>query len=110
MTRFEYAQEVAMLSDRYSHFLLDLVPRFGKSLICTELIKRWNPEKILILSGANSTNSQWIENLEKYNPDLLEITDIYCYQSAHKLEDIYDVICLDKLLCPIKTYLTQGNS
>lgn len=97
MTRFEYAQEVAMLSDRYSHFLLDLVPRFGKSLICTELIKKWNPEKILILSGANSTNSQWVENLEKYNPDLLEITDIYCYQSAHKLEDTYDVICLDEV-------------
>lgn len=96
MTRFEYAEELAQLSDKYSNFMLDLVPRFGKSIVTTALINKWNPNRILILSGANSTNKQWKENLEKYNPHLLEKTDMYCYQSAHKLEDVYDVICLDE--------------
>lgn len=112
MTRFEYAEELVQLSDRYFNFLLDLVPRMGKSICATALINKWNPEKVLILSGANSTNSQWKENLEKYNPHLIDKTDLMCYQSAHKIEDIYDVICLDE--CDLLTsnrfsYLKELN-
>jgi len=112
MTRFEYAEKLVELSNKYSNFLLDLVPRFGKSIVSTALINKWNPERILILSGANSTNSQWKENLEKYNPHLIDKTDLMCYQSAHKIEDIYDVICLDE--CDLLTsnrfsYLKELN-
>jgi superfamily II DNA or RNA helicase len=95
MTRFEYAQ--SLVEKDYKHFLLDLVPRFGKSLVSIELVKKWNPERILILSGATSTNNQWLENIEKYNPTLLDKVDVLCYQSAHKIEDVYDCILLDEM-------------
>ena len=80
----------------HQHFLLDVFMRVGKSGLATALINKWNPKKILILTSADTTNQQWIENLEKFNPHLINITDIHCYQSLHKIEDVYDVVCLDE--------------
>lgn len=94
----EFVESVGELSSN-QHFLLDVCPRFGKSRIATTLINKWLEKEynILILSGANSTNRQWLENLEKYNPHLVDITDIYCYQSLHKIDrGRYDIICLDE--------------
>jgi superfamily II DNA or RNA helicase len=102
MTRFEYAE--SLVEKSYEHFLLDLVPRFGKSICAIELVKKWNPERILILSGATSTNNQWLENIEKYNPHLLDRIDVKCYQYVHKVEDVYDCILLDEM-----DTLTQGR-
>lgn len=96
LTREQLAKAVSSLSDK-KHFLLNVPMRTGKSFLAIELIKKWNVNKILILSGANSTNNQWIENITKYNSDLLEKIDVYCYQSLHKIpRDLYDVICLDE--------------
>lgn len=94
----DFVRSVGELSF-HQHFLLNLPPRFGKSRVSTELINKWVTEesKILILSGANSTNNQWLENLQSYNPHLLDITDVYCYQSLHKIDrEKYDIICLDE--------------
>lgn len=71
-----------------------------KSLLAVSLINKWiisleNP-KILILTGSNSTNNQWLENLKQYNLHLINICDIYCYQSLHKIENKYDIVCLDE--------------
>jgi len=96
VTREELAYEVGKLADQYQHFLFDVVMRTGKSMLFTELCKKWEG-KILILSAADSTNKQWRENLEKYNPQLLERVDIYCYHSLHKLDrNAYSIIGLDE--------------
>lgn len=68
--------------------------------MAVSLINKWiisleNP-KILILTGSNSTNNQWLENLKQYNLHLINICDIYCYQSLHKIENKYDIVCLDE--------------
>ena len=104
MTRLELAQKISENYNKSPNFLLDIPPRVGKSIISTELIRKWAPGRILILSGALTTNQQWRENLSKYNPDILDRCDIMCYQSAHKVEDVYDVICLDEL-----DLITQGR-
>ena len=99
VSRLELANSIALLSDSHKNFLLDVSPRVGKSLLTVSLINKWlkDDTKILILSTANSTNDQWIENLEKYNPHLLEHIDVNCYQSLHKLDrEKYDIICLDE--------------
>ena len=96
VSREELAQAVAALSDQYNHFLFDVVMRTGKSMLFTELCKKWEG-KILILSAAESTNKQWKENLEKYNSQLVDRVDIYCYHSLHKLDrNAYDIIGLDE--------------
>lgn len=97
LTRVELAKAVSTLAKKHNNFLLDVPPRVGKSILAIELLKKWDFDKLLILSGANSTNAQWIENIEKYNPQLLSKVDVYCYQSLHKIpRDIYDVIFLDE--------------
>lgn len=97
LTREQLAKAVSNLADKYKHFLLDIAPRVGKSFLAIEILKKWDFNKVLILSGANSTNNQWIENIKEYNPDLLDKIDIYCYQSLHKIpRDVYDVIFLDE--------------
>jgi len=99
LSRTELAEAVANLSELYDNFLLDCSPRIGKSQITTYLINKWleDGSKILILSNGNSTNEQWLTNLEAYNPHLVDKTDIYCYQSLHKINrDEYDIICLDE--------------
>lgn len=95
LSRKQLAEAVASLNKK--HYLLDVPPRVGKSYLAVEILKTWDFEKCLILSGAVSTNDQWIENFQKYNPDLLDKIDLYCYQSLHKIErDKYDVILLDE--------------
>ena len=96
VTRQELSAGIS--NEDYQHFLLDCPPRTGKSIFFVDLIKNKSWEgNILILTGATSTNNQWLENLEKYNPDLLERIDIFCYQSLHKLDrDKYNIIGLDE--------------
>lgn len=100
VSRQELADSIVLLDTKYKHFLLDVPPRVGKSLLAVSLINKWltSDTKILILSSANSTNNQWIENITKYNPHLLEHIEIYCYHSLHKLDrNKYDIICLDEM-------------
>lgn len=99
VSRLQLANTVSLLGDYYDNFLLDVAPRVGKSILTVGLINKWlTPEsKILILSTANSTNSQWLENITQYNPHLLDKVDLYCYQSLHKIDrEKYDIICLDE--------------
>lgn len=101
VSRQELADSIALLSGSYKNFLLDVCPRLGKSLLAVSLINKWltDDTKILILSSANSTNNQWIENITKYNPHLLNRIEVYCYQSLHKLDrEQYDIICLDEFV------------
>jgi superfamily II DNA or RNA helicase len=96
VTRQELSEAIS--NEDSPHFLLDCPPRTGKSLIFTDLVKNKGWEgNILILSAATSTNNQWLENLEKYNPELLERTDVFCYQSLHKIDKTkYSIIGLDE--------------
>lgn len=96
VTRQELSEAIS--NEDSPHFLLNCPPRTGKSIFFVDLIKNKGWEgNILILTGATSTNNQWLENLEKYNPDLLERIDIFCYQSLHKLDrDKYSIIGLDE--------------
>lgn len=99
MNRIELAREVAKYHNKYDHFLLDYFPRVGKSVTACELCNEWlksSDIKILILTNSTTTNNQWLRNLEEHNPHLVSKTDIYCYQSLHKIENIYDVIMLDE--------------
>lgn len=96
VTRQELSEAIS--NEDSPHFLLDIYMRIGKSICATAIInnKDWQGN-ILILSGADATNNQWIENLIEYNPHLLERTDIYCFQSLHKLDrDKYSIILLDE--------------
>jgi len=94
MTRLELAKNIAQ--ENFNNLLLNAVPRIGKSIICTELFKKWEG-KILILSSNDLTNKQWIQNLKQYNPDLLPRIDIFCYQSLHKVNSAnYDIIVCDE--------------
>lgn len=96
VTRQELSEAIA--EENAANYLLDCYMRVGKSSIATTIINNGWEGNILILSGADATNSQWIENLTKYNPHLLERTDVYCYQSLHKLDrNKYSVILLDEL-------------
>lgn len=88
----------AISNEDAKNFLLDIYMRIGKSLCATAIInnKGWEGN-ILILSGAEATNKQWIQNLTEYNSHLLKRTDIYCYQSLHKLDRTkYSIILLDE--------------
>jgi len=96
VTRQELSEAIS--NEDSPHFLLDVYMRVGKSMIAATIInnKSWEGN-ILILSGAEATNKQWIQNLTEYNPHLLDRADIYCYQSLHKLDrDKYSIILLDE--------------
>lgn len=98
ITREQLTESVGDLSDN-QHFLFDVFMRVGKSMLATTLINKWINEesKILILTGAETTNEQWLSNLEQYNPHLISQIEIYCYHSLHKLDrEKYDIICLDE--------------
>jgi hypothetical protein len=77
LTRQERADAVGSLYNEYDHFLFNVVMRTGKSLLFTTLCNNWLAEykgdkKILILTNSEATNNQWKENLEKYNPQLID--------------------------------------
>jgi len=102
LTRQELAEAVGSLHNQHNHFLFNVVMRTGKSLLFTTLCNNWLSEylgnkKILILTNSEATNKQWQENLEKYNPHLVDKVDIYCYHSLHKLDrEGYFIIGLDE--------------
>lgn len=102
LTRQELADAVGSLYNEHSHFLFNVVMRTGKSLLFTTLCNNWlskykGDKKILILTNSEATNNQWKENLEKYNPQLIDKVDIYCYHSLHKLgRNDYFIIGLDE--------------
>lgn len=94
MTREDLVATV--LANAKDNVLLDVFQRVGKSMMCVELIKKWGG-KALILVPNTTVLSQWVKNIETYNPILIGDIDVYCYQSIHKIEDVYDIVCLDEM-------------
>lgn len=96
LSRESITKQILELSDKHNNFLLNIPMRAGKSIFATALCNKWEG-RILILSGADLTNRQWLDNIRKYNPHLEERTDIYCYHSLHKIDrNKYSIILLDE--------------
>ena len=99
MDRLQLAAKVAQKAHTHNHFLLDMFPRTGKSAVSLEILKIWLQHKdfkILILTNSTTTNAQWWKNIKEHNPHLEDKFDILCYQSLHKIKDIYGAILLDE--------------
>ena len=95
VSRLELAQCIATYHTNKNIFL-DVFTRTGKSIMSIELVKNWEG-KILILCPNTLVLGQWKENLEKYNPDILERVDLFCYQSLHKIpRNAYQIILCDE--------------
>ncbi len=96
VTRQELASSIADLSSNHNNFLLDLFQRTGKTACSMNLCKNWEGQ-ILILTPNTFVLGQWQKNLKEYNPELINRSDLYCYQSLHKIDPTkYQIVLLDE--------------
>jgi len=89
------------------HGILNLSPRFGKTKLVLDLIKRDKPKKILwVTPNAQLRDVDIPAEYKKWKALLyLKKTDIVCWGSLHRVRGSYDLVVLDEI-----QFITINNS
>lgn len=99
--REEIQKKAVELLKENNHILLTWSTGVGKSKAAIECIKEYlKTNRALILCKETNHINNWIEEFKKHkNDDLLNKTDIICYNSIKKLTNKYDIVILDECHC-----------
>lgn len=89
------------------HGILCLSPRFGKTLVALDIIKRDKPKKILYVTAQAELRDVEIPNeFSKWKmKTYLNKTTIVCWGSLSKVKGVYDLVILDEI-----QFITTANS
>lgn len=89
------------------HGILNLSPRFGKTKLVLDIVKRDKPKKILYVTpNAQLRDVDIPAEYKKWKMlTYLKKTEIVCWGSLHKVKGTYDFVILDEV-----QFITPANS
>lgn len=98
MTRDQIREKIVNSLKPNPHGLLVISPRFGKSRLAIDIIKRDKPKKVLWVTPNTKLKEEDIPNeFVKWDcKTLLKSVEIVTYSSLHKVKGEYEMIILDE--------------
>jgi len=98
MTRDQIREKIVNSLPKNPHGLLVISPRFGKSRLAIDLIKRDKPKKVLWVTPNTKLKKEDIPNeFVKWDCEaLLESVEIITYSSLHKVKGECEMVILDE--------------